>query len=226
MGNGCSADPTDPSHIKIEYFGGGHGRPEPLRVMLHHAGIPFSNDDVSMTGWVWRKTINNTGEMGGLPIVHYQGKQMQQAMAVLRALGTEKGYYDPADWKKCAKIDWVCETWNDLLTGAGKILFQFQGPAAAQAEWEEYCTTKWRPFLTKLEAQMAKDGTRFIGGDRPSIADCVMFAAIHNMMMNPSFHCQPFFRTEYEKYPTLVTYAQTIETEFASFAASREQLSM
>ena len=223
MGNGCSADPTDPSHVKIEYFSGGHGRAEPLRVLLHHAGVPFTDDTVSLTGWMWRKTINNTGEMGGLPIVHYQGRQMQQTGAVLRAFGTEKGYYNPADWKQAAKIDWIIDTWGDLLTQAAGIIFQFDSEAVRQSKWQDAAQTKWRPFLVKLEAQLQKGGHKFIAGETVTIGDCVMFSVCHNIFQNETFHGQPFFRAEFNNYPLLVAYASNIEREFASFANSREQ---
>ena len=63
-----------------------------------------------------RKGTGNTGEMGQLPFIHYQGRSMQQFNAVLRAIGIEKGYYNPRDWRQAIKIDWIVDTWADLLT--------------------------------------------------------------------------------------------------------------
>ena len=76
MGQACANGETvPPETVKIEYFKA-HGRAEPLRVMLHHAGADYVEQGVSFPTWVYRKSVGNTGEMGALPIVTYQGVQM------------------------------------------------------------------------------------------------------------------------------------------------------
>ena len=135
MGNACESDSSSPDHIIIEYFDA-HGRPEPIRALLHHAGVPFSNDSVSLPGWAWRKTVGSTGEFGGLPIVRYQGRQMQQTGAILRALGTERGYYNPRDWQQAAKIDWLIDSFNELINVNAEIYFSFSSRTEANEKWQ------------------------------------------------------------------------------------------
>ena len=72
MGNACAGETVSPDTISIEYFAG-HGRPEPLRVMLHHSGTQWHEKNVSLAGWMMRKGTGNTGEMGQLPVIHYKG---------------------------------------------------------------------------------------------------------------------------------------------------------
>lgn len=77
MGQACAnADTVPPEVVKIEYFKV-HGRAEPLRVLLHHAGVQYAEPGISIPTWVYRKSMGQTGEMGALPIVSYQGVEMQ-----------------------------------------------------------------------------------------------------------------------------------------------------
>ena len=128
MGNACEGEPISPDMMNIEYFGM-HGRAEPLKALLHHSGTPFHFSAVSIPGWLSRKVTGNTGEMGALPIVHYQGKSMQQFNAILRATGMKYGYYDPRDWRQAGRIDWVVDTWAGLLEVNANILLSFNTAA-------------------------------------------------------------------------------------------------
>ena len=76
MGNACAGEVVGPETVKLEYFKG-HGRAEPIRAMLNHANVHYVEAPVGIPTWMMRKGTGNTGEFGALPIVHYQGKQMQ-----------------------------------------------------------------------------------------------------------------------------------------------------
>ena len=142
MGNACASDNTSPDTVKIEYFSGVHGRPEPLRVLLHHANVPYVDSSVSLTGWMVRKGTGRTGEMGQLPIISYQGKEMQQATAVLRAIGVERGYYNPRDWRQAQRIDWILDTQNELLTKNAELVLNFNSTATNNQLWQELLQNK------------------------------------------------------------------------------------
>jgi len=79
MGNACGSEALHtPEKVGIEYFSDLHGRPEPLRAMLFHAGSEWTTDNVNFVSWkTYRIPFRKTGEMGQLPIIHYKGKQMQ-----------------------------------------------------------------------------------------------------------------------------------------------------
>ena len=83
-----------------------------------------------MAGWMVRKGSGNTGEFGQLPIVSYQGRDMQQFGAVLRSVGVEKGYYNPRDFRESMRIDWILDTWADLLIANAGIVFQMTASQA------------------------------------------------------------------------------------------------
>lgn len=87
MGNACASDSADPDVVQISYFKAGHGRAEPIRALLHHANVQWTEAPIGLPTWLVRKSTGNTGEFGALPIVSYKGMQMQQTGAILRALG-------------------------------------------------------------------------------------------------------------------------------------------
>ena len=116
MGCGSSTDVVLPEGIQIQYFKA-HGRPEPLRAMLYHAGKTWTEMPVSIPTWIGKKISKKPNNEFGLflPIFYWNGKKMTQTTAVLRAIGIEYGYYNPNDWQEAAKIDWILHTWNDCL---------------------------------------------------------------------------------------------------------------
>ena len=118
--------PVDTGPIRITYFRG-YGRADPIRFMLSHKGVPFEEIGVTPEGWGAKKASGDTGEMGGLPIVHGGGAPqggMQQLSAIMRNYGLKYGYYPSraAEWAKCGKIDEIIYTWADLLSPIGYIL--------------------------------------------------------------------------------------------------------
>ena len=135
MGNCSSGENVGPETVKIEYFRGSLGRAEPIRVMLHHANVDFVEDPVSFPGWGMRKVTGNTGEFGALPIVSYQGQSMQQTGAILRALGIERGYYNPRDWRQAGQIDWIVDTWGELLTANANIVLSLKSVTTKNQEF-------------------------------------------------------------------------------------------
>ena len=179
MGGACGGETVSPEVYKIQYFKDVHGRAEPLRLLLHYSGTPFVESGVSMAGWMVRKGSGNTGEFGQLPIVSYQGRDMQQFGAVLRSVGVEKGYYNPRDFRESMRIDWIVDTWGGLLVDHGALAFKIASTATMNVAWQELVTTKWRKFLTALENQLQTQNSRFIAGDRVTIADFVMYSIVH-----------------------------------------------
>ena len=222
MGNACAGEAINPEIVSIEYFEG-HGRPEPLRAMLHHAGVPFHTKNVGLAGWMMRKGTGNTGEMGQLPIVRYRGQEMQQFGATLRAIGIERGYYNPNDWHQSMNVDWIVDTWGELLTQTAGILLSFNTTSQKNPLYTALVNDKWKPFMATLETQLNRENTRFIAGNQVTIADCCLFSAFHCLLCNELNEIYPFGHEELNNYPRLKAYVATMEAEFDSFAKSRPQ---
>ena len=109
--------------IQIEYIEGVWGHAYPLVLLLQYQSVAYEYHEVSQEGWRKRRLIESQGEIGTLPIVNYKGQQMQGITAVLRAIGSEHGYYNATDWKKCAKIDMIVEIYANCLEECAKILY-------------------------------------------------------------------------------------------------------
>ena len=156
-----------------------------------------------------------------MPQVQYKGVQMQQTLAILRMIGVEHGFYDPKDWQAAGKIDMVCESFNNIL---GSI---FTGkPAKLNPVIEK----SLRPFLLMVEGMLATkaeqgSSTKFIVGEKVTIADICMFCLFHNSLMNPIYAGYALTNAEMNsgKYPKVLAYAASLEQEFADYAASRPQ---
>ena len=54
-----------------------------------------------------------------------------------------------------------------------------------------------------------------------TIGDFVMYSVCQIMFLNEGFKGQPFFRNEFDKYPRLKAYADTIGKEFQSWTDTR-----
>ena len=96
--------------------------------MFEHKGTAYDNISVTFEDWGVRKQSNDTGEFGGLPIVHDQGSPalgMQQLSALLRSYGLKFGYYpenNQDNWALCGKIDEIVYTWADVLNAFAPLL--------------------------------------------------------------------------------------------------------
>lgn len=102
-------------------------------------------------------------------------------------------------------------------------MFTVATPATKNTQYYELVTTKFRPFLASCEKQLERNNSRFMAGNRVTMADCVMFSVTHNMFLNTQFEAHAIFLAEFQNYPRLNTYAQTLEHEFANFINSRPQ---
>ena len=48
---------------------------------------------------------------------------MGQSMSILRSLGIQYGYYDPADWKTSFYTDAIIDCWVEVFESLAKIMF-------------------------------------------------------------------------------------------------------
>lgn len=78
---------------------------------------------------------------------------MQDITAVLRAIGSEHGYYNATDWKKCAKIDMIVETYANCFEECAKILYQTEF-AARPAAMENLRDSLLTRFLHMCENEL------------------------------------------------------------------------
>ena len=208
--------------VKVEYFEGFFGRPAPIVFLLEHKGAAYEYATVSQEAWPARKASGGAGEFGGLPIVTRGGQEQQQTNAVLRSLGIQHGYYNPKDWKNAGIIDMIVDTQAEFFNKAsGIIVFT---PDDEKAAAIEQCRDG---LLTKLlglvEAQLQRNpGTKFIVGDKITIADCAMAQCLFNFVLNEQGPMKAAFSPILTLFPSVQDYIKRVEPEFAPYLNKRE----
>uniref|UniRef100_A0A7S3HWL3 GST C-terminal domain-containing protein n=1 Tax=Favella ehrenbergii TaxID=182087 RepID=A0A7S3HWL3_9SPIT len=208
--------------IKIEYFGGSFGRVDPIRQMLVHKSVDFKFIGYTPDSWASLKESGNSGEMGGLPIVHYGGGQgRQQTMAILRSLGAMHGYYNPSDWKTCAFVDMVAESYNDVFNAAAKAMLftpDEEKPAAFEALRDGLVKKFMRICETRFEQNAAQ---MFIASDEMTIADFCLASFVFNTLKNELSPIQPVLSPMLLKFPLFTAYTKRLEKEVSAHIERR-----
>ena len=135
-------------------------------------------------------------------------------MALLRSFGSEKGLYDPTDWKKAAKIDMIVETYTEVFNECWKILFEteFSARPAATTVLRD---GKLRRFLALCEKQLqANTASKYISGDKMTIADIVLTSFIWNVLRNEGGPFSEPFTAVLFTFPFFQAYGRRMQAEF------------
>lgn len=220
MGCGSSTAALPSDQIGVEYFKV-HSRAEPLRAMLNHKGCEYTEQPVSLPGWMNKKISGKDNNEFGLflPVVSFKGKRIGQFNATLRAIGIEHGYYDPSDWKQAIKIDWIVDTWAGCLNKSAPILLpSTKGKDTKDKMWDEVLEKQWTPLLKHCEKQLESTGSTWLAGDKITIADCCMvmlfFFWFENQRFKAAHKLAPYWANL--PCPKLKEYSARLKTEFAS----------
>ena len=96
----------------LVYFNLG-GRAEPIRLLLNHAKVEFEDVRLSFEEFAELKAKGKFPS-GQVPIYCLpDGRELNQSNAILRALGTQHGYYG-SSFDEVYQIDWFLETNADI----------------------------------------------------------------------------------------------------------------
>ena len=93
------------------------GRAEPIRMLLHFAGIEY--DDTRFPGSEW-PAIKATTPLGFVPVIKIDSKQYCQSQSLIRYAAKLADWY-PASELQALKCDMVAETINELVGLAPKV---------------------------------------------------------------------------------------------------------
>lgn len=95
------------------------GRAEPIRMLLHFAGIDY--EDTRFPGSEW-PAVKETTPLGFVPVMKIDGKQYCQSQSLIRYAAKLANWY-PASEFQALKCDMVGETINELVGMAPKVSF-------------------------------------------------------------------------------------------------------
>lgn len=96
------------------YYFDAYGRAEPIRLLLSHAGIDFTDKRFKRNEWK-----DNKSSMPGkkVPVLELgDGTRIGQSTSILRFLGKKHGYY-PEDPLEAHKCDYLLDSYNDKFLG-------------------------------------------------------------------------------------------------------------
>merc|ERR1711994_119013 len=134
--------------VKLTYFDL-EGRGELIRLLLHAGNIDF--EDFRFGFGEWAKHKPNT-PFGSVPVLHWDGEEMAQTMAIVRFVARKVGMAGKTDME-FFKADMVACHFEDILP-------------------------KW---LAPLETLLKKRGGEWYSGSGPTFADLAMMVALDFM---------------------------------------------
>ena len=109
---------------KLTYFSL-HAKGEPIRMLLHKAGVQFEDNRLTFEQFGELKT-SGVLPNGQVPIFEYQGRILTQSNAILRLLGRQHGFYLEDDSEESFLIDWALETSLDLWASKAPTHWYFE----------------------------------------------------------------------------------------------------
>jgi len=167
---------TSQPELKILYWDI-DGRAAPLRLACVLGGLQFENSFATFEEF---RAMKEAGELkyGQFPVLYVDGVQFAQSNSQLRYLGKLGGLY-PENPLEALKVDEVL----DFLTEIGETLSLAMHPTRAGfdsfASEEKKLEVRARiasdilpPKLSKLNSILEANGTGFLVGEKPTIADC------------------------------------------------------
>ncbi|CAG9320786.1 unnamed protein product [Blepharisma stoltei] len=165
------------SDIVVHYFDI-YGRAETIRLILHYAGIPFTDHRIQFEEWPAIKATGFT-EFGQLPAVDIDGHRLVQTRSIIRYLCQKYNYY-VSGIQDVYYVESLCDLIDDIGTYMGKFVYNkdFEGLNKAFEE-------RMPDWLRKLEARLERNngGQGFFVGDHATKADFYAFGLLHTFII-------------------------------------------
>jgi prostaglandin-H2 D-isomerase / glutathione transferase len=150
---------------EIVYFDAA-GRGESLRILLHAAGIQFSDTRIKYADWY---TIKPTTPLGSVPILKINGTPHVQSLALVRYAAKLAGFY-PQDLLEALVVDEVLDSINELTSKAPRSPDKEEMKKLRQ-DFQATTMTKYADFLENIIAQ---NGSSLVVGQTVTVADLSM----------------------------------------------------
>lgn len=99
--------------LELKYFDA-PGRAEPIRIMLHAAGVDFTDNRSCGTNW---PAFKLTTPLGSVPVLNVDGTDFCQSVALQRYAAKLAGFY-PTDELKALIVDEVTDSINECTSKA------------------------------------------------------------------------------------------------------------
>jgi len=198
------------------------GRAEAIRLLLHHAKIPFQDIRIKSTDW---KTLKNSPifEYHSLPVLQLDnGLKLSQSHAILEYLGLTYGYM-PYDESLVYQVKNVMDAVEDVFNTIFSVfappeLNQYEPQALKDAQNKLF--NEGFPFIfDKLQDKLKQnEKNNFIISDKWTIADFAILQ-LFKTIFNPL--SKPIVDSLLEKRPLLLKYVNSKFEEFKEYYEAR-----
>ena len=163
-----------------------YGRGEPIRVILHYAGIQFEDRTYSFEAW---PSIQNSFEFSELPCLEIDGIRLVQSQSIARYLCIRLGYYhkDPyLNYLSSSLVDGI-KDFLDKKIEMVWVLKNFEG-------FVEWVKNEYVVQLKAFEKRYVLNGeTGFFVGNYPTIGDFHVFVFIYDQFIRESVRDKMLF---------------------------------
>ena len=205
----------------LTYFGL-HAKAEPIRMLLAHKGVAFTNRVITFEEWPQIKPTLPAGQMPIWQEAAPGSKMLNQATAILRMLGRKHGYYFSDSEEEAFNVDWVLEAHADFWnTKTYRMWFSGESDQEKVAQG----VACFEALNKQLETLLASTNSRFIASDRLTIADFVVFSLYMSLVQNEATQApelQAALAAKLADTPKVSAYLETMKQEMATYMSQRQ----
>lgn len=185
----------------LTYFDIATSRGEEIRLALFIAGVPFTDERLSLEQWQGRKA---SAPFGALPVFTLEGRPpLAQSNAILRMLGTQHGLLPSDAWESARHEAVMCavEEMRARLGPTGRI----KDPVEKQQAREALAATYFPEWCGQIEKQVQGP---FLGGAALSVADLKLFVALTPLLAGKIDHVPV---ATFSPFPKLLTLVEAVK---------------
>lgn len=163
--------PAPHPNLVFHYFNE-TARSESVRLCLHLANIPFTDNRIEMSDW---PSLKPNTTYNRLPVLSIDGKNYGQGVSVTRYTANLANLY-PTNIIEQLRADEVLEVTNDLITAA----FRYGGSdeKVKKADRKKLVEQDYPQLFGTMEQQLRKWNTEWAVGDTMSVADLAIFSHV------------------------------------------------
>lgn len=141
------------------------GRAEPIRILLHAAGIKFH--DQRIQGKDWGAELKKTTPIGSMPVLTIDGVPHVQSISLARYAARKAGFYPESDPLQMLVVDEVLDCLNEILSNAPSDSDEDE-KKRKRLEWQQTGLTQYANFV---ESRIQTFGNGKSVAATPSVAD-------------------------------------------------------
>jgi glutathione S-transferase len=161
--------------IVLHYFDI-YARGEPIRAILHHAGINFEDKNYSFTEW---EGIKDSFEFKQLPCLEIDGMKLVQSLSIEYYLCQKLGYYNADPYKNYLSTSLV-ETREDFTNKKIEMVWHRKDYDG----WMDWVRKTYTLVLKAIEKKYIDNGeTGHFVGNSPTVADFDIFIFLHDQFI-------------------------------------------